>query len=367
MLTSSPRHAWLPKQPATAIRAPQRPATRVASLSSPTVFLCRSSLACLGLSLRRRRHALRACSGVVGIDTEFVGVGKNTVTFGGSKNALARISIVEAGASVLMDCFVKVPEEVMDFRLAITGITQDAIDCGVDLQLARDWVTHLLHDRIVVGHNLTTDWKVIGYQHPAELVRDTASYKPLRPKDKMTKKPKLSDLAERLLGKSMREGDVHDSIEDALAALDVYLLHQTEWEASVAKKVLVPPTTSPGPPRPGALAPLGAAAEVARSKEQAVCCLQDPSMANARLSQFFQKIADDPGSNDFARKHFARVASTFAALPFPICNLKDLERPELRCIGKEGSKTRKMVSDLLSAKAYRFERCDVRQSKDLAT
>jgi len=59
--------------------------------------------------------------GVVGLDCEFVGVGRNTAGIGGDRNALARISVVAYSGEVLLDTFVKVEEEVVDFRIHVTG------------------------------------------------------------------------------------------------------------------------------------------------------------------------------------------------------------------------------------------------------
>ena len=53
---------------------------------------------------------------------------------------------------------------------------------GVSIEEARGWAANLLADRIVVGHSLTHDWKVLGIPlPPPEFVRDTARYPVLRP------------------------------------------------------------------------------------------------------------------------------------------------------------------------------------------
>jgi len=269
------------------------------------------------------------------LDTEFVGVGKNTV-HGGSRNALARVSIVTLGGKVLLDSTVRVSEPVADFRIAITGLTQDAVDRGISAEDAKAWVAHILHDRVVVGHSLAADWKVLGYEHPAALVRDTATYRPLRPLGSK-QKPSLANLAAEWLNREMQTG-VHDSVEDAAAALDLYLLRREEWEASLDGT----PAHDAGspPPPPGAVAPVGAAALVRNLAEEAIAIREEGGSLNAELAELFDCLAVEPEANHFAKSHFRRVASTFASLPFRIKSAEDLDRPELRCIGKEGTKTR---------------------------
>lgn len=298
--------------------------------------------------LARRRISPAATAAerpeVVALDTEFVGVGSNTVSFGGSRNALARLSVVACSEEVLLDCIVQVPEPIVDFRIAITGLTQVTVDQGIPFEEAKQWAEHILHGRIVVGHSLVMDWKVLGFKPPEHLIRDTAVYIPLRPPGSRQKKPPLADLAAELLNKDMHAG-VHDSVEDAVVAMQIYRFFQDEWEASLSDDL--PGDSGPRPAPPPGMAPTNAAMLVRRLSAQASLVREQRSGLNTELATMFEELAAKPGANRFAVMHYRRVASTFASLPYIISCEEDLERPELRCIGKAKTLSRKVALDLI--------------------
>lgn len=151
---------------------------------------------------------------VLAMDCEMVGVGPN-----GTKSVLARVCIVNSAGNVLLDTFVRPQEKVTDFRcvcvrlsntrmqfppdyIAYTTISRiKAADVTLvcdDVMPAccRTWVSgvrpadivhgrphdevvaevaRMVRGRIIVGHALHNDFKVLELiDHPKELVRDTS-------------------------------------------------------------------------------------------------------------------------------------------------------------------------------------------------
>ena len=60
----------------------------------------------------------------------------------------------------------------------------------------------LCQGKVVVGHAVYNDFKVLEVPHPAELIRDTASCKPLREMAGFFQVTALRKLSQVLLGKS---------------------------------------------------------------------------------------------------------------------------------------------------------------------
>ena len=91
-----------------------------------------------------------------------------------------------------------------------------------------------LEGKVLVGHALHNDLKVLLLPHPRTATRDTASWPPLmRANGRGKRKPrKLRDLVSEHLGRAIQEGE-HGSVEDATAALDLYRKFATEWEADL--------------------------------------------------------------------------------------------------------------------------------------
>jgi RNA exonuclease 4 len=186
----------------------------------------------------------------VAIDCEFVGVG-----IGGAHSALARVSIVDWEANVLLDTFVQVPQPVTDYRTFVSGITPEDIqgDHAMTPEQCIALVKKILHDKIVIGHGLKSDFAALDLHHPWQLVRDTAKYEPFLKKNKQSstsdnvtdnffsalpKPRKLKDLAMTKLNREIqKEGQAHCSIEDAVAAMDLYKKARTKWEAVMTYKI----------------------------------------------------------------------------------------------------------------------------------
>jgi len=164
---------------------------------------------------------LAGVSKEVGIDCEMVGVGE-----GGVRSVLARAAVVDYNGAPLMDLFVKPTETVTNYRCHITGIKPKDLVKAPSFAVVQKLVADITKDRIVVGHDLRHDFKVLMLDHPRRSTRDTARFKPLQFKGRARA---LRTLAEEYLGLDI-QGAEHSPVEDARVAMQLYKLHQHQWE-----------------------------------------------------------------------------------------------------------------------------------------
>ncbi|OWZ55003.1 RNA exonuclease 4 [Cryptococcus neoformans c45] len=160
------------------------------------------------------------------IDCEMVGIGPN-----GMENTLARVSIVNYHGAVILDTFVQPREPVTDYRTWISGVKQSDLLGAPQFEEVHKQVADLLYDKILIGHAIDNDLKVLMLTHPGPLTRDTQRYKPLQEIAK-NKRPGLKKLSELLLGIQIQTG-AHSSLVDARVTMALYRLHKKEWERSV--------------------------------------------------------------------------------------------------------------------------------------
>nr|ACO10913.1 RNA exonuclease 4 [Caligus rogercresseyi] len=165
---------------------------------------------------------------VVGIDCEMVGVG-----FQGSRSVLARVSIVNIFGKTMYDKFVKPMEKVTDYRTTVSGIRPSDVVDGEEFKVVQKEVASILDNRILVGHALKHDLKVLFLGHSEQQIRDTSLYKPFRELFN-GRTPSLKKLTAKLLSVSVQEGE-HSPVEDARAAVRLYTMFRTEWEKSLKK------------------------------------------------------------------------------------------------------------------------------------
>mmetsp|Transcript_43937 Transcript_43937/g.75016 ORF Transcript_43937/g.75016 Transcript_43937/m.75016 type:complete len:262 (+) Transcript_43937:379-1164(+) len=184
----------------------------------------------------------------VALDCEMVGIGPN-----GYQSRLARVSLVNWDGETIYDAHVKVVETVTDYRTFVSGITAEdlASPDAVTFDEAQSTVCALLEDKVLVGHGLKNDLRVLGITHPWYATRDTAKYepfmKPLDPSEASNPSyppgtthipKKLKVLAKDKLGMIIQEEGVpHSPVEDAVAALELYKKHRGKWERAVEWKV----------------------------------------------------------------------------------------------------------------------------------
>lgn len=159
----------------------------------------------------------------IAMDCEMVGIGDGTASM------LARISIVNKNGDCIYDKYVKPREKVVDYRTAVSGIRPEHMQNGEDFNIVQKEVADILKGRVLVGHALKHDLEVLFLSHPRKLWRDTSKYKPFRQVSKGNT-PSLKRLAHELLGREIQVGE-HSSVEDAKAAMQLYMLYKSKWES----------------------------------------------------------------------------------------------------------------------------------------
>lgn len=165
----------------------------------------------------------------VAMDCEMVGVG-----WDGKDNQLARVSIVNHFGNCILDKFVKPKETVTDYRTKVSGIRPEDLEKGEDFESVQKEVAEILNGRLLIGHAIYNDLKVLYLSHPKKKIRDTSRYKPFRQLFD-GRNPSLKKLTAKVLGVSVQEGE-HNSIQDAQAAMRLYTMHKKQWEKDLKYK-----------------------------------------------------------------------------------------------------------------------------------
>ncbi|KAG8142031.1 putative RNA exonuclease 4 protein [Naja naja] len=155
-----------------------------------------------------------------------VGVGPT-----GEDSILARVSVVNVFGKCVYDKYVKPSENVTDYRTAVSGIRPEHLKSGEDFKTVQKEVADILRDRILVGHALHNDLKILLLDHPKKKIRDTQRYKPFKNQVKSLR-PSLKLLCEKLLNVKVQTSE-HSSVQDAQAAMRLYTLVKKQWEASL--------------------------------------------------------------------------------------------------------------------------------------
>ncbi|KAF8921547.1 ribonuclease H-like domain-containing protein [Mucidula mucida] len=165
------------------------------------------------------------------IDCEMVGVGIE-----GAESSLARVTLVNFYGAVQMDEFVRQRERVVDYRTRYSGIRESDMFKAKPFEQVQKRVAELLEDRILVGHAVHNDLKVLLLSHPRHQTRDTQYY---AGKFKVTKSRfvALRNLVQQELGIAIQEGE-HSSLTDARATMAVYRIHRKEWEKGTKQPAL---------------------------------------------------------------------------------------------------------------------------------
>jgi len=162
---------------------------------------------------------------IIGMDCEMVGVG-----MAGTDSILARVSIVNHFGHKIYDKFVAPREKVTDYRTAVSGVRPEDLQGAPEFKDVQAEVSELMKGKILVGHAIKHDLKVLFLDHPKKMIRDTSKYKPFRTAFG-GRTPSLKNLAERFLGVAVQTGE-HSSVQDSQAAVRLYTMFRKEWEAA---------------------------------------------------------------------------------------------------------------------------------------
>ncbi|XP_060791759.1 RNA exonuclease 4 isoform X2 [Neoarius graeffei] len=144
------------------------------------------------------------CDGLtrtIAMDCEMVGVGP-----GGEESMLARVSIVNYFGKCVYDKYVKPTEKVTDYRTAVSGIRPGDIEHGENFKIVQQEVAKILEGRILVGHAIHNDLKILLLDHPKRNTRDTQKYKPFK-KIVKSGRPALRVLCQEILNVKVQQGE----------------------------------------------------------------------------------------------------------------------------------------------------------------
>ncbi|KAG6831363.1 hypothetical protein H0H87_005374 [Tephrocybe sp. NHM501043] len=157
------------------------------------------------------------------LDCEMVGVGID-----GAESSLARISLVNFYGAIQLDEFVRQRERVVDYRTQFSGIRESDMINAKPFDEIQKKVAELLKDRILVGHAVFNDLRVLLLSHPRPMTRDTQYYAG-KHKVSRSKYVALRNLVKQELDLTIQAGE-HSSVTDARATMAVYRIHRKEWE-----------------------------------------------------------------------------------------------------------------------------------------
>lgn len=192
----------------------------------------------VSMFIKRRVGKTDELSKVVALDCEMVGIGSD-----GKEDALGRASVVNYSGDVLYDRFVRVRHQVTDYRTKWSGLTEK--NCGpeakdaVELWEVQKDVGSLIKGRVVVGHAVANDLKVLGLRHPGRDIRDTAEWFRIvwrKQEGRRGRGVALRVAVARVLGVEGFQDGEHDSCEDARAALMLYKKERVKWEREIRER-----------------------------------------------------------------------------------------------------------------------------------
>lgn len=176
-----------------------------------------------------KENAFEGLTRAVAIDCEMVGVGP-----AGEDSIVARVSLVNQFGKCIYDKHVKPTEKVTDYRTAFSGIRPEHIRNGEDLATVQREVADILQGRILVGHAIHNDLKILLLDHPRKKIRDTQKYKPFKEATK-SGRPALRVLCKKILNVDVQQGE-HSSVQDAQATMRLYTLVKKQWESEIKAK-----------------------------------------------------------------------------------------------------------------------------------
>ena len=169
------------------------------------------------------------------IDCEMVGVGPR-----GRRSVAARVAIVDANGTCLLDTFMRPREPVTQYRTRWSGIRPENLAQAPSIKSVRRRVLRLIHGKILVGHALHNDLKALNIQHNRAQLRDTACCQDLRAaleavvpgKYRAKQSPSLKNLCKYVLGVEIQSGE-HCPVEDAKSVMRLFLHSCQEGDAAV--------------------------------------------------------------------------------------------------------------------------------------
>lgn len=189
-------------------------------------------------SSHKQPTAKTAAAGIptkyLAIDCEMVGAGPK-----GSISQLARCSVVNYEGDVVYDKYINPSMPVTDYRTRWSGIRRCDLINAMPYAVARKEILKLLAGKVVIGHAVHNDFKVLGYSHPTAMTRDTARIPLLNQRAGIegNQSASLKRLTKAIFNRDIQTGRRgHSSVEDAKATMELYKVVEEEWERTLASR-----------------------------------------------------------------------------------------------------------------------------------
>lgn len=178
-------------------------------------------------------------TGAVGIPSKYLAIDCEMVGSGpkGSISQLARCSVVNYEGDVVYDKFIHPSMPVTDYRTKWSGIRRCDLINATPYTVARKEILKLLMGKVVIGHAVHNDFKVLGYSHPNAMTRDTARIPLLNQRAGFpaNQSASLKRLTKAIFNRDIQTGRRgHSSVEDAKATMELYKVVEEEWERTLA-------------------------------------------------------------------------------------------------------------------------------------
>lgn len=168
-----------------------------------------------------------------------------------SMPVLLHISMVDDRGEIIMDTHVKPDVPIVDYKTHIHGISARDLEHAPDHADVYSQVYKILQCSrpcVLVGHNVHKDLnalRISSLDHGVQ-VRDTANfpcYQKQGSRDMLFCQRKLSHLIAEVAGVCIQK-HVHNPVEDAAAAIVLYLAVRELWESELEKRGSMDPTCS---------------------------------------------------------------------------------------------------------------------------
>lgn len=141
-------------------------------------------------------------------------------------------AIVDYNYNILYDSHIKSDFEITNWR----GIRPSNMKTAMTLDRAKEWILHLLKDRLVVGHDIKHDLSSLQIHRerdiPSKNIRDTSTCQILRTIAEIPVDYPHASLRALALGnlkRRVQQNRPHNPIEDAMVTMELYKKAEEKW------------------------------------------------------------------------------------------------------------------------------------------
>ncbi|KAL4558799.1 hypothetical protein LXL04_037001 [Taraxacum kok-saghyz] len=178
--------------------------------------------------LEDKNHMSNKYHEAVAINCQMVGGGSD-----GSLDVLGRVCLVDEEENIIFHTYVEPQLPVTDYRYELTGLTEDHLRDAMPVTEVREKISQILYNgesigiarlhggkaKLLVGHNLHHALDSLLMNYPENLLRDTATYRPLLKTNFVSHS--LKYLTKTYLGYDIRS-ESHDTFQDCVSVMRLY-------------------------------------------------------------------------------------------------------------------------------------------------